>query len=97
MRMKAPSASGTSDHKNWIAATDIAKKMYETERETLDLVMPWERLSTDKREARILAVLAHMFIPDSDRIDQLVEQVREQRGDYLTALEDLADHARGMY
>lgn len=95
MGMKAPSSKVKSIQSDKeLQAEELARKMYETESEVLENLVPWGRLSEEKRQARITATLAHMNFPDIERINSLERQVREQRGDYLTALSDLADDAR---
>lgn len=81
------------------AASTLAREMYETEREMdqSGSKVSWSRLSQHERRARILTVSRHVprHMFDTE-VSQLEVQVREQTGDYLTALSDLADLARGL-
>lgn len=73
---------------------ELARKMYETERQELDLIMPWDSLSAEKQAARVEAVKSNVTLAEPDEIDGLVEQVRERTGDHLVALDSLSDYAR---
>lgn len=73
---------------------ELARNLYETERQELDLIMPWNSLSAEKQAARVKAVQANVALAEPGEIDGLVEQVRDRTGDHLVALDSLSDYAR---